>query len=84
MCTGSGIGAVASTCIQHDEWFLIWIGPNLDATYGQEIMQLIRNSIPESRRLIWDTRGPSGRPDVVRLLQNTHQYWKAEGKSPTL
>ncbi|PLW20512.1 hypothetical protein PCASD_15556 [Puccinia coronata f. sp. avenae] len=78
MCTGSGIGAVASTCIQHDEWFLIWIGPNLEATYGKEIMQLIRDTIPENRRLIWDTRGPLGRPDVVRLLQNTHQYWEAE------
>jgi len=78
MCTGSGIGAVASTCIQHDEWFLIWIGPNLEKTYGKEIMQLICDRIPESRRLIWDTRGPLGRPDVVRLLQNTHQYWEAE------
>ncbi|KAA1075544.1 hypothetical protein PGTUg99_023732 [Puccinia graminis f. sp. tritici] len=78
MCTGSGIGAVASTCIQHDNWFLIWIGPNLEKTYGKEIMQLICDRIPESRRLIWDTRGPLGRPDVVRLLQNTYLYWEAE------
>jgi hypothetical protein len=79
MCTGSGIGAVASTCMQHDSWFLIWIGPNLENTYGQEIMQLICNRIPESRRLIWDTRGPLGRPNVVPLLQETYRYWKAEG-----
>ncbi|PLW45013.1 hypothetical protein PCASD_06977 [Puccinia coronata f. sp. avenae] len=78
MCTGSGIGAVASTCMQHDSWFLIWIGPNLENTYGQEIMQLICNRIPESRRLIWDTRGPLGRPNVVPLLQETYRYWKAE------
>ncbi|KAA1068634.1 hypothetical protein PGT21_018454 [Puccinia graminis f. sp. tritici] len=78
ICTGSGIGAVASTCIQHDTWFLIWIGPNLESTYGKEIMQLIHEKIPENRRLIWDTRGPLGRPDVVRLLKETHQYWEAE------
>ncbi|WAR59712.1 hypothetical protein PtB15_11B352 [Puccinia triticina] len=78
MCTGSGIGAVASTCIQHESWFLIWIGPNLEKTYGKEIMQLICDRIPEHRRLIWDTRGPLGRPDVVRLLHNTHLYWEAE------
>ncbi|EFP82906.2 uncharacterized protein PGTG_09874 [Puccinia graminis f. sp. tritici CRL 75-36-700-3] len=78
MCTGSGIGAVASTCIQHENWFLIWIGPNLENTYGEEIMQLICGKIPESRRLIWDTRGPLGRPDVVRLLHDTYKYWDAE------
>ncbi|KAA1069291.1 hypothetical protein PGT21_019819 [Puccinia graminis f. sp. tritici] len=78
MCTGSGIGAVASTCIQNENWFLIWIGPNLENTYGEEIMQLICGKIPESRRLIWDTRGPLGRPDVVRLLHDTYKYWDAE------
>ncbi|KNE90949.1 hypothetical protein PSTG_15643 [Puccinia striiformis f. sp. tritici PST-78] len=78
MCTGSGIGAVGSTCIQHDNWFLIWIGSDLEKTYGKEIMQLICDRIPESRRLIWDTRGPLGRPDVVRLLQDTYKYWDAE------
>ncbi|OAV90555.1 hypothetical protein PTTG_08305 [Puccinia triticina 1-1 BBBD Race 1] len=78
ICTGSGIGAVASTCLQHDSWFLIWIGPNLETTYGKELMELIYNRIPENRRLIWDTRGPLGRPDVVRLLKDTHQYWNAE------
>ncbi|WAQ84130.1 hypothetical protein PtA15_4A581 [Puccinia triticina] len=79
ICTGSGIGAVASTCIQHDSWFLIWIGPNLQTTYGNEITQLINERIPENRRLIWDTRGPLGRPDIVRLLRDMHRYWDAEG-----
>ena len=79
ICTGTGIGAALSTCIQSPDWFLIWIGPNLESTYGKEIMQLICEKIPENRRLIWDTRGPLGRPDVVRLLKETHQYWEAEG-----
>jgi len=78
MCTGSGIGAVASTCLQHEGWFLIWIGPNLEKTYGKELVQLIYDKIPPSRRLIWDTRGPAGRPDVVNLLQDLHNYWEAE------
>lgn len=26
ICTGTGIGAALSTCLQSDQWFLIWIG----------------------------------------------------------
>ncbi|KAI9607809.1 hypothetical protein H4Q26_005254 [Puccinia striiformis f. sp. tritici PST-130] len=78
ICTGSGIGAVASTCMQHDSWFLIWIGPDLEKTYGKEIVQLIHDRIPASRRVIWDTRGPLGRPDVVKLIHSIHNHWQAE------
>ncbi|EGG01675.1 uncharacterized protein MELLADRAFT_110787 [Melampsora larici-populina 98AG31] len=78
ICTGSGIGAVASTCIQHSDWFLIWIGPDLQNTYGSELMNLIEDKIPKDRRLIWDTRGPLGRPDVFLLLSNTYKDWNAE------
>lgn len=78
VCTGSGIGAIGSTCMQHDSWFLIWIGPNLEKTYGKEIMSLICERIPERRRIIWDTRGPLGRPDIFKLLQQTHRRWQAE------
>ncbi|MBW0461049.1 hypothetical protein O181_000764 [Austropuccinia psidii MF-1] len=78
ICTGSGIGAVGSTCIQHEDWFLIWIGPDIEKTYGPEIMNLITEWIPPERRLIWDTRGKLGRPDVVRLLRDTVQSWNAE------
>ncbi|KAH9820978.1 hypothetical protein DFH28DRAFT_1104297 [Melampsora americana] len=78
ICTGSGIGAVASTCIQHSDWFLIWIGPDLQNTYGSELMNLIEDKIPKDRRLIWDTRGPLGRPDVFSLLSKTYKEWNAE------
>lgn len=78
ICTGSGIGAVASTCIQHDDWFLIWIGPDLQNTYGSELMNLIEDKISKDRRLIWDTRGPLGRPDVFSLLAKTYKDWNAE------
>ncbi|KAH9820979.1 hypothetical protein DFH28DRAFT_576495 [Melampsora americana] len=78
ICTGSGIGAVASTCIQHSDWFLIWIGPDLQNTYGSELMNLIEDKIPKDRRLVWDTRGPLGRPDVFSLLSKTYKEWNAE------
>ncbi|EGG01672.1 uncharacterized protein MELLADRAFT_110784 [Melampsora larici-populina 98AG31] len=78
VCTGSGIGAVASTCIQHSDWFLIWIGPDLKNTYGTVLMGLIETKIPEERRLIWDTRSKLGRPDVFPLLAKTYKEWNAE------
>ncbi|KAH9818806.1 hypothetical protein DFH28DRAFT_92024 [Melampsora americana] len=78
ICTGSGIGAVASTCIQHSDWFLIWIGPNLEKTYGEELLNLLTTKISNERRIIWDTRGPRGRPDVVSVLENIFKSWDAE------
>ncbi|POW00661.1 hypothetical protein PSTT_12984 [Puccinia striiformis] len=39
---------------------------------------LIRDRIPATRRVIWDTRGPLGRPDVVKLIHSVHNHWKAE------
>ncbi|KAI8448657.1 hypothetical protein BY996DRAFT_8388018 [Phakopsora pachyrhizi] len=78
ICTGSGIGAVGSTCIQHDDWYLIWIGPDLEKTYGKEIMGLICDKISPDRRLIWDTRSPLGRPNVFQLLQHVYKTWNAE------
>lgn len=81
VCTGSGIGAVASTCIQHEDWFLIWIGPDLEKTYGRPLLDLIERTIPPQRRLIWDTRTSLGRPDVFALLSKTYERWDAEGKS---
>lgn len=78
ICTGSGIGAVASACIQFDNWFLIWIATDFEKTYGKDFMQFMHEKIPPSRRLFWDTRGPLGRPDVISLLHDSHHSWKAE------
>lgn len=80
ICTGSGIGAIGSTCLQHSDWYLVWIGPNLEKTYGLELMNLLEKKIPEDRRMIWDTRGPRGRPDVVSVLEQVFKSWDAEGK----
>lgn len=81
VCSGAGIGAVASTCIQHTDWFLIWIGPELEKTYGREILDLLERTIPPERRLLWDTRGPLGRPDIFSLISRTYRDWDAEGMS---
>jgi len=78
ICTGSGIGAVGSTCIQHDDWFLIWIGGDLEKTYGLDFMNFITSKIPAHRLLIWDTKGPLGRPDVNIELENVYKQWDAQ------
>ena len=45
ICTGSGIGAVLSTCLQLDNWFLIWIGADLETTFGPDLMGLVQRSL---------------------------------------
>jgi len=45
ICTGSGIGAVLSTCLQLDNWFLIWIGSGLEETFGAELMGIVKRGM---------------------------------------
>jgi len=45
ICTGSGIGAVLSTCVQLDNWFLILIGSNLEETFGSELMGIVKRNL---------------------------------------
>ncbi|KAA1078301.1 hypothetical protein PGT21_033017 [Puccinia graminis f. sp. tritici] len=78
ICTGSGIGAVGSTCIQHGDWFLIWIGADLEKTYGSEFINFIKSKIEPERLLIWDTKGPLGRPDVNVELEKVYKQWNAQ------
>ncbi|EGG11302.1 uncharacterized protein MELLADRAFT_59415 [Melampsora larici-populina 98AG31] len=77
ICTGSGIGAIGSTCIQHESWFLVWIGPDLEKTYGETFMNFIKTRISPNRRIIWDTR-ISGRPNVPLELERVFRSWKAD------
>lgn len=87
ICTGSGIGAVGSTCIQKESWFLLWIGPDLEKTYGIEFMNFIQKNISPHRRIIWDTQ-KSGRPNVPLELERIFLSWNADVAlfigSPTL
>lgn len=80
VCTGSGIGAVGSTCIQNEDWFLVWIGANLEESYGEELMELIKTKIETQRRILWDTRSALGRPNVMDLLESVYHSWGAESE----
>jgi hypothetical protein len=76
VCTGTGIGAALSTCIQSPDWFLIWIGSDQEKTFGPTINRLIYDNIPPERMILWDTRKRGGRPDSVQLIKDT---WKSFG-----
>ncbi|GAB1521114.1 hypothetical protein RhiTH_004205 [Rhizoctonia solani] len=77
ICTGTGIGAALSTCLQSDQWFLIWIGSDANATLGPTIMGLIERGVGH-RAIMWDTK-KFGRPNTMELLAETFSLWKAEG-----
>jgi hypothetical protein len=76
ICTGTGIGAALSTCIQSPNWFLIWIGSDQEKTFGPTIAGLIKKHIEPERMILWDSKKRGGRPDTVQLLKDT---WKSFG-----
>lgn len=77
VCTGTGIGAALSTCIQNEGWFLIWIGSDQDKTFGKTISALIEKNIPPERRILWDSK-KVGRPDTVKLIEEVYRSFDAE------
>lgn len=78
ICTGTGIGAALSTCIQDPNWFLIWIGSDQERTFGPTITGLIRKHIEPERMILWDSKQRGGRPDTVKLLKETWDSFGAE------
>lgn len=78
ICTGTGIGAALSTCIQSPDWFLIWIGSDQERTFGPTISGLIHNNIPPERMILWDSKKRGGRPDTMQLLKDTWTRFGAE------
>lgn len=77
ICTGTGIGAALSTCIQSPNWFLIWIGSDQEKTFGPTITGLIYDNVPPERRILWDSK-KRGRPDTVALLKEIYVSFQAE------
>lgn len=77
ICTGTGIGAALSTCLQSDQWFLIWVGSDMMKTFGPTIAELIERGVGPDRCILWDTK-KSGRPKTMRLLAETVEKWDAE------
>ncbi|RKU47117.1 hypothetical protein DL546_004670 [Coniochaeta pulveracea] len=78
VCTGTGIGAALSTCIQSPNWFLIWIGSDQERTFGPTIAGLIHKHIEPERMILWDTKKRGGRPDSMQLLKDTWTSFGAE------
>ncbi|ERS97554.1 hypothetical protein HMPREF1624_05725 [Sporothrix schenckii ATCC 58251] len=78
ICTGTGIGAALSTCIQSKNWFLIWIGSDQEKTFGPTITGLIHKHIEPERMILWDSKKRGGRPNSVQLLKDTWTSFGAE------
>ena len=78
VCTGTGIGAALSTCIQNDGWFLIWICSDQLKTFGPTISSLIHKNIPPERMCLWDSKERGGRPDIMQLVALIYREWNAE------
>ncbi|KAL6407538.1 hypothetical protein AUP68_08557 [Ilyonectria robusta] len=78
ICTGTGIGAALSTCIQSPSWFFIWIGSDQEKTFGPTITGLIHKHIEPERMILWDSKKRGGRPDTVQLLRDVYTSFGAE------
>ncbi|KAK1763819.1 hypothetical protein QBC33DRAFT_498602 [Phialemonium atrogriseum] len=78
ICTGTGIGAALSTCIQSPNWFLIWIGSDQERTFGPTISALVHKNIEPERMILWDSKKRGGRPDTMQLLKDTWRSFGAE------
>ncbi|KAH6974959.1 hypothetical protein BKA56DRAFT_675025 [Ilyonectria sp. MPI-CAGE-AT-0026] len=78
ICTGTGIGAALSTCIQSPNWFFIWIGSDQEKTFGPTITGLIHKHIEPERMILWDSKKRGGRPDTVQLLRDVYTSFGAE------
>ncbi|KAH8117533.1 hypothetical protein DFH11DRAFT_1741517 [Phellopilus nigrolimitatus] len=78
ICTGTGIGAALSTCIQSPNWFLIWIGSDQEKTFGPTISGLIYRHIEPERLLLWDSKTRGGRPDSMKILKESFYSFGAE------
>ena len=81
ICTGSGIGAVLSTTMQLDNWFLIWIGSDMENTFGPILFEMIQRKMPRERYILFDTKKEGRRPDTMKMLKEIYVAFKAEGES---
>ncbi|TFK44880.1 hypothetical protein BDQ12DRAFT_40544 [Crucibulum laeve] len=78
ICTGTGLGAALSTCLQSPDWYLIWIGSDQEKTFGPTISSLIHRHLGPERVTLWDSRKRGGRPDTMKLIKEAYLSWGAE------
>ncbi|KAF7375604.1 hypothetical protein MSAN_00449000 [Mycena sanguinolenta] len=77
VCTGTGLGAALSSCLQSPDWHLIWIGSGQEKTFGKTISALI-HALPPQQYTLWDSKERGGRPDPMKLIKETYISWGAE------
>ncbi|KAF8233328.1 hypothetical protein L208DRAFT_899095 [Tricholoma matsutake] len=78
VCTGTGLGAALSTCLQSPDWYLIWIGSDQEKTFGPTISGLIHKNLGPERVTLWDSKQRGGRPDIMKLIKDVYSSWGAE------
>ncbi|KAF9526634.1 hypothetical protein CPB83DRAFT_769970 [Crepidotus variabilis] len=78
VCTGTGIGAALSTCLQSPDWYLIWIGSDQEKTFGPRVSGLIHRNLGPERMTLWDSKKRGGRPDTMKLVKEVYESWGAE------
>ncbi|KAF8161265.1 hypothetical protein B0H34DRAFT_654134 [Crassisporium funariophilum] len=78
VCTGTGLGAALSTCLQSPDWYLIWIGSDQEKTFGPTISSLVHRNLGPERVTLWDSKKRGGRPDVMKLIREAYHSWNAE------
>lgn len=79
ICTGAAIGVFISLFSNRGltNFSLIWVGSKFEATYGSEVVGMLRNGCPEGRLTLYDT-SVSGRPDLVSLASEAYHSQGAE------
>ncbi|KAJ7076832.1 hypothetical protein B0H15DRAFT_790089 [Mycena belliarum] len=78
VCTGTGLGAALSTCLQNPNWYLIWMGSDQAKTFGPTISALIHDNLSPDQYTLWDSKERGGRPDVMQLIKEVYVKWGAE------
>lgn len=78
VCTGTGLGAALSTCLQSPNWYLIWIGSDQEKTFGPTISGLIHDNLGPERVTLWDSKQRGSRPDIMKLISEVYRSWGAE------
>ncbi|ORY85535.1 hypothetical protein BCR37DRAFT_344764 [Protomyces lactucae-debilis] len=78
VATGAGLGVTLSVYLQNTGYFhLIWIGADLEQTYGPEVMGLLKKAVKGDRMTLVDTR-KQGRPDTVKLIDDVYRKIDAQ------
>ncbi|KAJ7594973.1 hypothetical protein C8J56DRAFT_1044688 [Mycena floridula] len=78
VCTGTGLGAALSTCLQSPDWYLIWIGSDQEIStcyaLGFQKKRLVKLQSPDGN----PDSSSGGRPDVMQLIGDAYKSWGAE------